>query len=240
MFYNYSIYSLLSTIVCERYMFQNDFAGVAFVYIYVAILLIISEKLLNKYPTIGRKFLHIMTGNIAFLLPIFQTREIMAFYAAGPFIILTFLMSPYTPIKSIKGKTSAAGHGMGLVYYAISWTILAYVFFDYKIVIAIGILAMSYGDGFASLIGFRYGKKKYVIYNNQKSYTGSFSMFVFSFIMFIVALLFYEFTINLRVVIILAIIALLSMVAETITPKGLDNLSVPFIASICFYLAMFL
>lgn len=240
MFYNYFIYSPLFTVVCDSNMIQNDFAGLGFVYIYVAILLIISEKLLNKYPTIGRKFLHIMTGNIAFLLPVFQTREIMAFLAAGPFIILTFLMSPYTPIKSIKGKTSAAGHGMGLVYYAISWTILAYVFFDYKIVIAIGILAMSYGDGFASLIGFRYGKKKYDIYNYQKSYIGSFSMFVFSFITFIVALLFYDFTISIKVVIILVIIALSSMVAETITPKGLDNLSVPFIASICFYFAMFL
>ena len=221
-------------------MIQNDLAGVALVYIYVAILLIVSEKLLNKYPTESRKFLHIMTGNIAFILLIFQTREIMAFLAAGPFIFLTFLMSPYTPIKSIRGKTSAAGHGMGLVYYAISWTILAYVFFDHKIVIAIGILAMSYGDGFASLIGSRYGKKRYDIYNDQKSYIGSISMFVFSFIMFIVALIFYEFTITMKVVVILIIIALLSTVAETITPKGLDNLSVPFIASIYFYLAMFL
>jgi dolichol kinase len=219
-------------------MIQNDFAGVALVYIYVAILLIVSEKLMKKYPTAGRKFLHIMTGNIAFLLLIFQTREIMAFIAAGPFIFLTFLMSPHTPIKSIRGKTSAAGHGMGLVYYSVAWTILAYVFFDYKVVIAIGILAMSYGDGFASLIGSRYGKKKYDIYGYQKSYIGSISMFVSSFIMFIVALLFYEFTITLKVIVILAIIALSSMVAEMITPKGLDNLSVPFIASIYFYLAL--
>jgi len=219
-------------------MFQNDLAGVALVYIYVAILLIISEKLLEKYPTIGRKFLHIMTGNIAFLLPIFQTREIMTFIAAGPFILFTFLMSPYTPIKSIRGKTSSAGHGMGLVYYAITWTILAYMFFDNKVVIAIGILAMSYGDGFASLIGSRYGEKKYDIYSNQKSYIGSISMFVFSFITFIVALLFYEFNITLKIIIILAILALSSMVAEIITPKGLDNLSVPFIASIYIYLAL--
>ena len=219
-------------------MYQNDALGLALVYIYVAILLVITEKLLNKYPTLGRKILHIMTGNIAFLLPIFQTREIMAFLAAGPFILFTFLMSPYTPIKSIRGKTSSVGHGMGLVYYAISWTILAYVFFDDKVVIAIGILAMSYGDGFASLIGSRYGKKKFNIYNDQKSYIGSISMFIFSLIMFIVALLFYEFTINMTVIIILIVTALSSTAAEIITPKGLDNLSVPFIASIYFYLAV--
>ena len=221
-------------------MIHSDIAGLALVYVYVAILLIISEKLLNKYPTFGRKFLHIMTGNIAFLLPVFQTREIMAFLAAGPFILFTFLMSPYSPIKSIKGKTSSAGHGMGLVYYSITWTILAYVFFDYKIVIAIGILAMSYGDGFASLIGSKYGKNKYKIYSNQKSYIGSISMFIFSIIVFIIALFFYEININLNIIFILIITAFSSTIAEMLTPKGLDNLSVPFIASLYFYIAVFL
>ena len=65
-------------------MIQNDFVGLALVYIYVAILLITTEKILDKYPTASRKILHIMTGNIAFLLPIFQTKEVMAFLAAGP------------------------------------------------------------------------------------------------------------------------------------------------------------
>ena len=124
---------------------------------------------MKKYPLYGRKILHIMTGNIAFLLPIFITKEIMAFIAAAPFILLTYLMSPKSPIKSIKGKTSAAGHGMGLVYYAISWTILAYVFFENMLVIAIGILAMSYGDGFASVIGSKFGKIRFKVWGNYKS-----------------------------------------------------------------------
>ena len=219
-------------------MIQNDLAGVALVYLYVAILLIITEKMLYKHPKLGRKILHIMVGNIIFLLPIFQTREVMAFVAAAPFIIFTFLISPHTPIKSIRGKTSAAGHGMGLVYYAISWTVLAYVFFDYKVVIAIGIIAMSYGDGFASLIGSRYGKKIFNIYDNQKSYLGSFTMIIISFVMLLVALWFYDFPITLKAMVFLLFIALFSAIAEIITPKGLDNLSVPFIASIYFYLAM--
>jgi len=218
-------------------MLQGDIIGVISVYIYVIALIFISEKIFKKYPTAGRKILHIMVGNIAFLLPIFQTKETMAFLAAGPFILFTFLMSPYSPIKSIKSKTSAAGHGMGLVYYSITWTILAYFFFDYKVIIAIGILAMSYGDGFASLIGAKYGKKIYQIYKDKKSYIGSFTMFIFSFIMFIVALFFYNIDLSDRTLIILAVIALSSTIAEMITPKGLDNLSVPFIAALYFNLA---
>ena len=221
----------------ELIMFQNDILGVVCVYVYVAILLIITEKISSKkYPIASRKILHIMVGNIAFLLPIFQTREIMAFFAAGPFIIFTFLMSPYSPISKLKGKTSKAGHGMGLVYYAITWTILAYIFFDYMEIIAIGILAMSYGDGFASLIGIKYGKKKYNVFGELKSYIGSYSMFVFTFLLIIIALLFYgRFSLDLIHLTAIIAISFLSTLVEGLTPKGLDNLSVPFITSILYY-----
>lgn len=219
-------------------MIQNDFIGVALVYIYVLILLFVTEKVLKKYPHINRKILHIMTGNIAFILPIFQTREIMTFVAAGPFILFTFLMSSHTPIKSIRGKTSSAGHSMGLVYYSITWTILAYLFFDNMAIIAVGILAMSYGDGFASLIGVRYGKHKYNISGDEKSYIGSISMFVFTFILMIIAVLFYDMIITYNLMMILVFISFISAVVEGITPKGLDNFSVPIIAAMLFYVLM--
>jgi dolichol kinase len=209
---------------------QSDIAGVLLVYIYVAVLLIITEKFLDKYPEFSRKFLHIMTGNIAFLLPIFITREIMAFVAAGPFILFTFLMSPYTPIKKIRGKTSTAGHGMGLVYYSITWTILAYLFFDNMVVIAIAIITMSYGDGFASVIGLKYGKKKYNVFGDEKSYVGSFAMFVLTFVTIIIALLYYGIAITSFVTVVLLLIAFVAAIIEGITPKGLDNLTVPFVS----------
>jgi len=221
-------------------MFQNDFVGIAFVYIYVILLLVFTEKILSKkYPRTSRKILHIMTGNIAFILPIFQTREMMAFLAAGPFILFTFLMSPYSPIKSVRGKTSEAGHGLGLVYYAIAWAVLAYLFFDTKEVIAIGILAMSYGDGFASLIGIKFGKKKYQIFEDVKSYIGSYAMFTFTFIMMIIVLLFYgKLSLNYETLFLLLCIAGISTIAEGVTPRGLDNLSVPFVAAILYFLLM--
>jgi dolichol kinase len=177
-----------------------------------------------------------MTGNIAFILPLFVTREIMAFVAAGPFILFTFLMSPYSPIKSMRGKTSEAGHGLGLVYYAIAWTVLAYVFFDYREIIAIGILAMSYGDGLASLIGIKYGKRTYCIFKDAKSYVGSFTMFAGTFLLIILALLFYAVPLSTRVVAYALCMAGVAAIVEGITPLGLDNLSVPFIAAAMYWL----
>lgn len=217
-------------------VFQSDLVGVVAVYLYVAVLLLFTEKVFAKrYPVGSRKFLHIMTGNIAFILLLFQTREIMAFVAAGPFIVLTFLMSPYSPIKSLRGKASEAGHGLGLVYYAITWTVLAYLFFDHREIIAIGILAMSYGDGLASVIGLRYGKRKYCVFRDTKSYVGSFAMFVFTFLLMVVALLFYSITLTPTILVALVYIAIVCMVVEGLTPLGLDNLSVPFVAAVLYW-----
>jgi dolichol kinase len=217
-------------------MFQSDIVGVAAVYIYVIVLIVFTEKVFSKkYPVQSRKFLHIMTGNIAFILPLFETREIMAFLAAGPFILFTFLMSPYSPIKSMRGKTSEAGHGLGLVYYAITWTVLAYVFFDHREIIAMGILAMSYGDGLASLIGIKYGKRKYTVFKDTKSYIGSIAMFLCTFLLLVIAVVFYAEPLTTRAVTYLLCMAGVATVVEGITPLGLDNLSVPFVVAVMYW-----
>jgi len=81
-------------------MTPHDMIGVLFVYVYVAFLLLFTEKIIaRRYSILSRKLLHILVGNIAFILPIFQTKEIMAFVAAGPFILFTYLISPYSPIQ---------------------------------------------------------------------------------------------------------------------------------------------
>ncbi|MGF7118546.1 diacylglycerol/polyprenol kinase family protein [Methanobacterium oryzae] len=214
-------------------MITSDFIGLALVYLYVAVLLIISETVLKKYPRISRKFLHIMVGNIIFILPLFKTWWVITFLAAAPFILLTFLMSPYSPIKSIRDKLSESGHGLGLVYYAISWTILALLFYDKPWIIAVGIAAMSYGDGMASLIGENFGKRKYNLTGDTKSVEGSISMFLVLIFALAIVLTYYAVPFSL---ITLAIVAFIATVLEAVTPKGLDNISSCFGAVITYIL----
>lgn len=214
---------------------SGDVLGVIIVYSYVATLILISEKLLKKHPFIGRKFLHIMVGNIFLVLHLFDHAWVMAFVAAAPFIPITFLMSPYSPLK-IANKASAAGHGMGLVYYSISWTILAYTFFNYPEVISVGIVAMSYGDGFASIIGRRYGKRKFSIFGDVKSIEGSFAMMLVTLILSVLALIYYGKPIDISVLIVVAFIA---MLVEAITPRGMDNLTVSLSTAFIYYLFIY-
>lgn len=207
-------------------METGDMIGLLLVYGYVIIILIFSERALKQYPSFSRKFLHIMVGNIIFILPVFQSRWVMAFLAAGPFIILTYLMSPYSPLK-IKDRISTSGHGLGLVYYSISWAILALIFFDQPWVIGVGIAAMSYGDGMAALIGRRYGKVKYNFFGDSKSLEGSLTMFFVLLITLWIVLTYYARPAPGLVIISVALVA---TIFEGLTPKGMDNLSACFSA----------
>ncbi len=202
-------------------MDTGDILGLVLVYGYVVLLIVISEKLINKYPNFSRKFLHIMVGNILFILPLFQSRWVITFLAAAPFIVLTFLISPYSPLK-IKDKISSSGHGLGLVYYAISWTVMALIFFEQLWIIAVGIAAMSYGDGMASLVGMKYGKIRYNICGDNKTLEGSITMFIVLIVTLTVVLAYYAMPIQPLVIVSVALVA---TVMEGITPKGLDNIT---------------
>jgi dolichol kinase len=98
------------------------------------------------------------------------------FPCSSPFHHFNLLNKPLFPLK-IRIKISGSGHSLGLVYYAISWTVLALISsttMDYSC----GHSAMSYGDGMASLIGIKYGKTKYNLSGDTKSLEGSLTMFI--------------------------------------------------------------
>lgn len=213
-------------------MDNGDIIGIILVYVYVILLLVISEKVIQKHPNFSRKFLHILVGNILFILPLFQSRWVMALLVAAPFILLTFLISPYSPLK-IKDRISSSGHGLGLVYYAISWTVLALIFFDQPWIIAVGIAAMSYGDGMASLVGMKYGKIKYNLSGDTKSLEGSLTMFLVLIGMLWVVLTYYAVPANPLVIVAVALVA---TIFEGLTPKGLDNITACFSAVITYIL----
>ncbi|MEA2054972.1 MAG: hypothetical protein U9O96_07720 [Candidatus Thermoplasmatota archaeon] len=113
-----------------------------------------------------------------------------------------------------------------------SWTALAYAFFDRPEIIAVGIVAMSYGDGFASLIGTKFGKRKYNVCGDEKSVEDSISMFIVILTVGGVALAYYN---SFPAFYVLFAIAAIPTLIEGITPKGLDNLSVSFSAALVYY-----
>lgn len=221
---------------------EGDLIGLAGVYIYVAIIVILAAKLkFIRTAKLHRKFVHIMIGNIVFIWWVFDSNYVMAFLAAAPFIPLLLLASPYSHFSKLKdsflGRTTEESHDLGLVYYAISWTILAFFFFDLRLIASVAIVAMAYGDGMGGLIGKRFGKHKIL---GPKTLEGTLAVFFATLVTSTVVILFYQWLdvqgllytnlpiVGLGMVLVYAlIVAIFVAVVELLTPGAFDNLVIP-------------
>ena len=215
-------------------------------YVYILFMIFVSnnvDKLLHISQKASRKFLHAMIGNLTFIIPFF-TSNIYPVLVAASFILITFFASPHSPVKNISKKLKGLaditeeGHHLGLVFYAVSYTFLALFFASKPYVIAAGILPMAYGDSAASIVGERYGRRKYKIFAD-KSLEGSVAMFFASFLSFMISLFLfsqlYSFSVIGKIFPALAVAKVATLV-ESLSPMGFDNLTVPTFSALTFLL----
>ncbi|MFC1803917.1 diacylglycerol/polyprenol kinase family protein [Thermoproteota archaeon] len=212
-------------------------------YLYIIAIILIAGWL--KRGVLGakssRKFPHSMIGNLPLIMPFF-TQRIFPFLVASPFILIAFLVTPYSPFPWLAQKLSnltditKEGHQTGLVLYAISYTALAYFFSTRPYIVAAGIFPMAYGDSIAALVGMRYGK----LMIGSKSFEGCLGMFLDSLISLLLVMLYfspiYQFNIIDQVTPILAVSFVVTFV-ELISPGGLDNATVPVFGALTFLIA---
>jgi dolichol kinase len=218
-------------------------------YAYILAVIFVSgrmNKVLKISRRASRKFLHAMIGNLPFIIPFFTFNTFplnFPFFVAAPFIIVTFLASPYSPYKKVTQRfreladITEEGHHLGLVFYSVSYTCLALFFASKPYLIAVGVLPMAYGDAVASAVGEKWGKRRYKLFAG-KSLEGSAAMFLTTFVgLMISAVYFSMFYPSLSATTHLAIfgiVALVAAVAEGFSPLGFDNLTVPFLSVLAF------
>ncbi|MBM3291460.1 phosphatidate cytidylyltransferase [Candidatus Bathyarchaeota archaeon] len=204
------------------------------------IAMILVSGILPLPKNVSRKFLHAMIGNLPFIMPFF-TNPFFPFLVASPFVLVTFLATPYSPIKIADklgklGDLTEEGHSLGLVMYAVSYSTLALLYGVKPYVVAAGILPMAYGDSSAALLGYYYGKHKYK-FIETKSIEGSIGMFLGSFLSITVSIAYFSMFYNLNFtnsILSTIIISLLVTIVEAISPKGIDNIAVPAVGAISF------
>ena len=219
-------------------MIFSDIIALIAVYIYVALIFVIAEMVLKTKPEVSRKFLHIMIGNMIFAMPFLSDAWVMVWFLTLPITIILFFLTEYSPIK-IENSVTESGHALGLFFYAGIWTILIAVFSKQIWIVALAIVPMVYGDGFAALIGQKFGKIKYTVFGGTKSLEGSLTMFVITTVMSVFVWMVFttigypmpEF--NLFYIIAISAVA---TVCEALSYGGIDNLSVPALTSILYYL----
>ena len=228
-------------------MIFSDILALIIVYIYVAVIFVVAEMVLKARPEVSRKFLHIMVGNMIFAMPFFSDPWVMVWFLTLPITIALFFLTEYSPVK-IENSVTESGHALGLFFYAGIWTILIAIFTIiapandpkfYIWIVALAIVPMVYGDGFAALIGQKFGRLKYTVFGGQKSVEGSLTMFVITTVMSVFVWMVFtsigctmpEF--NLVYIITISAVA---TVCEAVSYGGIDNLSVPAVTAILYYL----
>ncbi len=192
----------------------------------------------------GRKFLHAMTGNLPLAMPFF-TDSLYPFLVAAPFIAVTYLVSPYSPWPGFSERmrglsdVTGEGHGMGLVLYAVRYSALALLYGARPYVVAAGVLPMAYGDSVAALMGTAYGRHRFRVYE-YKSLEGCLGMFAGTVLSLLAGMAYfseiYGFSLQSQVLPVLAVAAAATL-AEAVSPRGLDNLTVPAIGALTFIAA---
>lgn len=211
-------------------------------YAYILLVIFIASYLKRGIlsPKTSRKFLHSMIGNLPLIMPFF-TQSIFPFLVASPFVLVTFLVTPYSPFPWLSKKLSGLsditeeGHHIGLVLYAISYSLLAFFYGTKPYVVAAGIFPMAYGDSSAALLGMRFGRRKLGV----KSVEGCLGMFLGSLISLLLGMAYfssiYEFNFFNQIYPIL-LVTLITTIVELISPSGLDNIAVPILGALTFVL----
>lgn len=226
-------------------MTNSDIIGLFASYAYATSLLVIGEVLLRQFglpSDFTRKLIHISAG-----MWVFGVLALFDHWAIGivpfvTFIPLNYLFYRYRVLKSMDGGSDSPG----TVYFAISVTLLFGLLWrpdgpvDNVPIAVAGVMAMTWGDALAALIGKRYGRHQYQVGQSVRSWEGSAVMFLAStVVMFLVLLLLpgselsplsTSFAIATAFGVALISAACATLV-EAISPHGTDNLSVPLVAA---------
>ena len=196
----------------------------------VFILLAISESLNIKgahKSEVVRKFTHISVGIFAASWPwLISWRAIQLIGLA--MVAVVFINRRFDVFRFNKGLRRES---FGDYFFALAIAACA-LLTSSKIFFAIAILNLALADGFAAVIGRKYGTKwKYTFFKHTKTLIGTMSFWFLSLIIFAIGGLFAHTQLNINGYITLIVLAppILSFL-ENASPQGLDNLIIPMAA----------
>lgn len=182
-----------------------------------------------------RKVIHVGTGNII-LIAWWLKIPMWIGIAASIFFSGVTLLSYFVPI--LPNINSIGRKSFGTFFYAVSIGVLVAWFWSINRpeFAAIGILVMTWGDGLAALIGQRFGKHTYQLWDMKKSWEGSSAMAAISFT--VCALILLGTIGNVwQIWLISLVVGLSAATLEAFSKFGIDNLTVPIAsAAIAFFL----
>ena len=199
------------------------------IYIFVIFFLSIIYKKYNPdNKEVRRKIIHIGIGPLIPFAKYLEITQTSALYFTGFISSLIFINYRYKLFPTIEDVERKS---FGTLFYCLSLFILIYLFWDKDpISLIAGFFIMTFGDGFAGLIGKNFDSKSWFILKQKKSIFGTLTMFLTSVIVVICLGYFYAYSFNMNYF----TIALIATILEQFSIFGIDNFIVPISAAICF------
>lgn len=235
------------------FLLTQDYIGLILVYTVIAVSLGTALVLKRRGSGIDvRKVTHIGVGNFVFIWWMFSEGWVMLAFFTVPFALLLFI----TMFKGNRLSDSELGeisndmgHRTGLFFYAVSVSVMILLFFDHWLAATIGMIAMTYGDGFGSVFGKRFGKHKTV---NGKSLEGSLGVVFVTALVSGIVVSIYTFLSNdvswahtgpvtaiIPIWAVCIVAGVVASVVETFSPGQADNITIPLsVAIVCVLLGL--
>ncbi len=172
--------------------------------------------------------IHIGIGPLIPIAKYLEINQIAALYFTGIIsllIIFNYLYKVFPIIEDVERKS------FGTLFYCFSLFVLIYLFWESDpISLIVGFFIMTFGDGFAGLIGKNIQSKSWFLFNQKKSILGTLTMFTISLIIIFGLSYYSEYSFNFNFFTIAAIATAL----EQFSIFGIDNFTVPISSAMCF------
>ena len=197
------------------------------------IILILLSEYSYRYdflePNHNRKIIHSMVGVAVSFSPFIFLSNIQPIILAVIFLIINLFSYKNNKLKSFHNLNRKT---LGTIFFPLAFILIATLFWEYKYNIASSFMILAVSDPLSSLAGENIKKpRKYNIGGDVKSYEGSMIMFLSTFIILMLfsKFIFIQFDI-LESFLAITLCCFAITIAEAISIRGSDNLSVPIAA----------
>jgi phytol kinase len=205
--------------------------ALVFSYLFVFLVIILAtvlQKVFGMSNNFSRKFIHVGVGNWVVVAMFLFDNLWLVLIPPASFILLNYLSYRFSLVKAMELE----GKNPGTIYYAVSLTILTWLTFNaapFKVLPFVGMLTMTWGDGMAAVIGQKWPTQ---VIKSGRTISGTAAFVGFT---LVAVSIYLHLTSDFSTGLILAISVVAGVagaVIELVSPRNLDNLTVPLIVGI--------
>jgi len=214
-----------------------DYLALIYSFVYVFGMLAIAEGLrawLKLSVDFTRKFIHIAVGMWAFGTVLLFEQRAFAVIPPLSFVAINALSYWKGTFQAMEDESG----NLGTVYFPLSFAAIIWIFWGQSHLVVAALMPMTWGDALAAIVGRRYGKIRYAVAGSLRTLEGSLVMLVAGAVATLLALWLIPppaFSLG-QAVLLAGATALGATLAESISPWGIDNLTVPAVSALILFL----